>query len=414
MAPIGSGGAMRVAVLGGGIQGCTVALELAHRGADVELFEAGTDLMKGASRHNEGKVHLGYVYSADDTLRSACLMMRGAAVFFPLLRRWVGSALDTVPVSSTFNYAVHRESQRDISALTSTYSRIAALLRDVIPDDRRYPAPHPACHIRRLERDECKDYGWMVDAVFETSEIAVDPDGLSEVIAHAVTDLPDITVHTGTSIRSIDPGGQCVVAAVDGESPRVRGPFDHVVNCTWSSRPALDASIGIPPAGPWSFRMKYFVRTTFDAGEVQLPSTTVVLGPFGDIVDLGDCHYHFSWYPAGRRGWSRESVPPAWPTVPDADELRSIVDGTFAGLSDIVPAIGALAEKHWQNCAVRGGIIFALGDTDISDPTSYLHQRHAVGPATHGAYHSVDTGKLTLAPLFAVEVADRILGARRG
>ena len=63
---------------------------------------------------------------------------------------------------------------------------------------------------------------------------------------------------------------------------------------------------------------------------------------------------------------------------------------------------------------VRGGVIYARGDTDVDDEASELHERHRVGPFTHGAYHSVDTGKYTLAPLFALKLADRITGSTRG
>jgi hypothetical protein len=69
------------------------------------------------------------------------------------------------------------------------------------------------------------------------------------------------------------------------------------------------------------------------------------------------------------------------------------------GVADIDPADGVLG----------GGMIFAWGRTDIDDPGSGLHERHAVGPHTFGNYHSVDTGKLTVAPLFARALAERIL-----
>ena len=57
---------------------------------------------------------------------------------------------------------------------------------------------------------------------------------------------------------------------------------------------------------------------------------------------------------------------------------------------------------------LRAGIIFAWGRSDIDDPASGLHQRYAIGPRSRGRYHTVDTGKLTMAPLFGKTVADRI------
>ena len=49
---------MRVAVLGGGFQGCCIALTLASRGARVVLFERRDALMQGAATNNEGKIQL--------------------------------------------------------------------------------------------------------------------------------------------------------------------------------------------------------------------------------------------------------------------------------------------------------------------------------------------------------------------
>ena len=44
-----------------------MALELARHGVEVDLFDRPTRPMTGASGHNEGKLHLGYVYANDPT-----------------------------------------------------------------------------------------------------------------------------------------------------------------------------------------------------------------------------------------------------------------------------------------------------------------------------------------------------------
>lgn len=61
----------RVAVLGAGIMGCSVAIQLARRGFDVTVFDRETAPMAAASRWNEGKIHLGYIYGADPTRHRA-------------------------------------------------------------------------------------------------------------------------------------------------------------------------------------------------------------------------------------------------------------------------------------------------------------------------------------------------------
>jgi 2-polyprenyl-6-methoxyphenol hydroxylase-like FAD-dependent oxidoreductase len=74
---------MRVGVLGGGLQGCCVALSLAQRGIDVTLFDRNDKLLSRAAVANEGKIHLGYMYANDPSYSTARMMMRGALAFAP-------------------------------------------------------------------------------------------------------------------------------------------------------------------------------------------------------------------------------------------------------------------------------------------------------------------------------------------
>ena len=53
-------------------------------------------------------IHLGYVYANDPTMQTARLMARGALNFTSLMRRWIGDAIDAIPVSEPFYYVVHR------------------------------------------------------------------------------------------------------------------------------------------------------------------------------------------------------------------------------------------------------------------------------------------------------------------
>ena len=81
------------------------------------------------------------------------------------------------------------------------------------------------------------------------------------------------------------------------------------------------------------------------------------------------------------------------------------------GLSTIVPSVARLTADNVDRLRVKGGIIFAWGSSDIDDPTSMLHERANIGPKTFGRYHSIDTGKLTTAPLFGQMAADNILAS---
>ena len=72
------------------------------------------------------------------------------------------------------------------------------------------------------------------------------------------------------------------------------------------------------------------------------------------------------------------------------------------------PAARPLLERPEGEIDIQGGAIYALAVSDIDDRASRLHRRHDVGIQSRGSYHSVDTGKFTLGPAMAIDVADRV------
>jgi hypothetical protein len=56
---------VRIAVIGGGLFGSTAAADLARAGHDVTLYERHRELLFGATRANQGRLHRGYHYPRD-------------------------------------------------------------------------------------------------------------------------------------------------------------------------------------------------------------------------------------------------------------------------------------------------------------------------------------------------------------
>src|SRR5262245_54950238 len=118
---------MRVGVLGGGLQGCCVALALAERGVKVTLFDKNDTLLSRAAVANEGKIHLGYMYAGDPTLSTAKTMMAGALSFTPFLERHLDRQAQSLSVSPSATYVVHCDSQRspeDVCAYLKTVHKL--------------------------------------------------------------------------------------------------------------------------------------------------------------------------------------------------------------------------------------------------------------------------------------------------
>ena len=85
--------------------------------------------------------------------------------------------------------------------------------------------------------------------------------------------------------------------------------------------------------------------------------------------------------------------------------------GWYAGRDGAICALclRALNPAELEEVTVKGGVIVAMGETDIYDPASELHRRFEIGVTSTGRFHSVDPGKLTMAPYFADVCASRIL-----
>jgi glycine/D-amino acid oxidase-like deaminating enzyme len=125
---------MRVGVLGGGLQGCCVALSLAQHGIDVTLFDRNDKLLSRAAVANEGKIHLGYMYANDPSCSTARMMMRGALAFAPFFARHLGLPSESMTVSRPAAYVVHRDSQRTPEEVSHYIAAIHALIRDASAD----------------------------------------------------------------------------------------------------------------------------------------------------------------------------------------------------------------------------------------------------------------------------------------
>ena len=91
-----------VIVIGAGLTGSCVALELANQGFKVALLDQDSVPMNRASRRNEGKIHLGLIYAADPSLSTADLQLRGALSFPQLLKRWIGDKVHDLQLSTPF------------------------------------------------------------------------------------------------------------------------------------------------------------------------------------------------------------------------------------------------------------------------------------------------------------------------
>lgn len=399
-----------IAILGAGIQGTCAALALADRGCRVEMFDQAPGAVTQASLWNEGKIHLGFIYAKDPSVRTTDVLLRGALHFDSALQRLTGRRRPGSLLSSPFRYVVHRTSQLSVDAVAAHFEAVASRYRAARAASGLSYFDHESEPVweRLSERDRHAAYDDREAlAAFRTIELSVDPLIVAQMLRQAIAEQSRITFLPNRRVERviIDPSGAPLVA-IKGEG--TLGPYDHVINALWQDRLRVDASAGLRADRPWLHRYKLAVHLTGSSGP-PLPSTSIMLGEYGDVVEFGGGRRYLSWYPACKLGeWPDLQPPDIAPMLREANR-KSTLGATLTALAGIIPAVNAL-DLSDATVDIEGGYIFAWGRTDIADPESELHGRSDIGIHSHGRYHSIDTGKYGMAPYFADMLADRLCG----
>jgi len=388
----------RIAILGAGIMGACLALFLARRRFEVTLFDEASAPLSGASRWNEGKIHLGYLYAADPSLATARRVLPGGLAFKPLMEDLIAGELEHVTASDDL-YLVHRNSVVTPETIRAYFERVTALVREA-SGASRYLADVSRAEIRTLPADELASD--QIIAGFTAPERSVATAPLADKLAAALVAEPRIRLRLRMRISPND-------IVEDSDTWRVHGePFDYVVNALWHGRIAIDAAHGLMPRPGWShrYRVSAFVRT---ARPAATPSAVVAIGPFGDVKNYNGRDFYVSWYPAGLLSESEALHAPSPQPLSDEDKQR-IITQIQNGLGASFPAVGAIFADA-ERIAIEGGYVFAQGKGSLADPSATLHQRSQFGVERRGRYISVDTGKYSTAPLMALELANALAGA---
>jgi hypothetical protein len=388
--------------------GASLALFLARRGCRVELFDSASAPLSGASRWNEGKIHLGYLYGADPSLATARRVIPGGLRFGRLMTELIGEPIDAHVTPRDDVLLVHRDSVVPADAVAATLDGVSALVRGHT-DAGGYLADASGAHARRLGREELDALAdpAAIVAGFATPERSVDTRWVADRLCDALAIEPGVVFHPGVTVTRAAP-----VDAADGPwrvegDPGVAESFDVVLNALWHGRLAVDLGAGLDSGPPWSnrYRLALFVRTR---RELDLPSVMAGVGPFGDVKAYPGRRYYLSWYPAGLRSESH-ALSPA-PPEPLSDERREcLVAATRDGLARVMPWTAGILDAA-EEIRVEGGYVFAQGQGSLADPRSTLHRRDRFGVRRRGRYFSIDTGKYSTAPALAEELAREIAG----
>ena len=398
----------RVAVLGAGIMGSSLAISLARRGLDVVLIDREDAPVAATSRWNEGKIHLGFLYAADPTLATATHLVPGGLAFGRHLSELISGDLTQRTTTTDDTYLLHRRSVVGFDEVGARFAAVCELVR-AHPDAGAYLTDLRHATVRAIPSRELDALATDdVVAGFRVPERSVDTRWVADQLGAAALAEPHVELRLSTTVTSVRP-----VESVHGRwrvsgTPDLDEAFDLVVNALWQGRLLVDATAGLAPPTSWThrYRLCTFVRTR---EPVAVPSAIAMVGPFGDVKNFGDRDFYLSWYPVGLRAQGGDLAPPQ-PAPLDSSEEPVFVEAVRRGLETVMPSVGQVFDAA-EEVLVRGGHVFAQGSGSIGERGSSLHRRDRYGVERLGSYVSVDTGKYSTAPWLAAQLARELAEA---
>lgn len=404
----------RIAVLGAGFQGVCTAAELAARGYRIDLYDKNPLPLTQAGFNNEGKIHLGFVYANDTDLKTAARLLQGGIRFYHILQRWLDLDTETFRTSSPFYYGIHARSMLSRDRILDYFHRLDRLYKDVSGAiglsymDQKNDSIYEI--LAREDYSDCFNQDKVISAI-KTSECAVDVTRLCLKLRGFIESHPRINLINNTTIDNVSrKDGSGLTVACQNSGHAFTQDYDHIINTLWDGRLEIDATMGLVPDRPWIYRYKVGLEVELETENPRIPSITLIHGPYGDIVNYDQRRIYLSWYPAGMITTSYDIKAPDVASLLTPEKLEEISEVSLRELSDLCPPAHELFHRNIVSKIYKSGFIIAWGKTDIDDINSELHYRHDIGIHSHGNYHSIDTGKFTMAPHFAVEVCDRIQG----
>lgn len=406
---------LKVAILGGGLTGCCAALKLAKENKyKVSVYDKQSIPINAASLHNEGKLHLGYVYGADPDAETHKIMVHGSLSFSGVIEKLTGVKADTFTRSRPFIYAVPNDSQLSIKQQSEHFQRVDQCIDDIFHSGNEFYKSELPQTSHLLNTEEIKTSGLAIDSLqgaLKTNEYSVNTTQVSNVVSASLLSNPMIDWQGKTEVVRAEKlqNGRYRIHFQQGER-QFHEEFDAVINCLWEDRVRIDKTIGIEPSRPWLVRYKAAISgfsAKLQKKPENHPSLTLITGAYGDFVNHGNGHFYLSWYPKCKLGESQELVFPDIEKAVSTVNKKQLVKESFSAMAKYLPKLNSI-QSSAENINVGGGYIFAWGSSDITDPTSGLHQRHLIGIEENDRWVSVNTGKYCTAPIFGVQASEKI------
>jgi len=387
-------------VLGGGIQGCCIALMLRKHGYDVKIVDKSNDIINRSSLNQEGKIHLGFIYGLDASLKTGKKLLLDALYFAPYLEYLLDKKVNWEKLkSSNFNYLVAKDSMLSPDEVETYFQTLQTIYRQYLEDENlTYLGKKPNTIFKKISLPPQFNPDFF-QACFATEEVAIHHKSIKEIIKTKIqSENISLCLNQRVTAAKRIPNGFMVETHSEDEGV-LQLKSDVVFNCLWEGRMILDKQMGMQVEKGYNLRLKYGIIAKSLESDRRLPSFSVIQGPYGDFVNFHQSkETYFCWYPSSMKGMViDQSIPTSWDEACDGKIPQTVrqklVNENFKHFQRLIPTL-----SDFQVLSIKAGVIVAKGHHDIHHMDSKLHERNESPITQSDGYFSISTSKYTSAP----------------
>ena len=236
----------RIAVLGAGLSGCCAALKLAQEGFHVNVFDRNPLPIHAASLHNEGKLHLGYVYAMDEDFETPQRMIEGSLRFLPILNSLTGVQIEPFVRSTDFFYAIPHDTMMPFENILSHFERVDLGIKSFTEAHSKSVFPQKIPSSNLVPNPESFEFNMRtLSGLIASKEFAVDPVQVSNIVSAAMFSNSNITFNGGSEITNVSKKGEEFRVTYLNEGIEEHKNFDACINSLWEERIKFDNCIGV-------------------------------------------------------------------------------------------------------------------------------------------------------------------------
>lgn len=391
---------MKIAIIGGGIAGCTSALELAEAGHQVTIFEKSAQLLAGTSDATPCRLGLGFHYF---DLATATKYLEATLHFIKKHPGFIFA--EDKPQNHPYRrwrYFVTQDSLFPAEEVKALFETLKNEYIRLVAENGNYAIFGPVdSFYRELTSEELAqavEQGLVqkekVIAGFETAEQVLDWPKFKIYLLNKINSHPNITVQTNTNVTNVkkQPYGFTIklTKQVEGKLRREIAQMDFVVNASWYNIELLNQKSGLAISlQPRINRIKVIT-------EIELPenfeadgavnSMFFCFGPHCSFTNLGGRRAFISYEPATNIGSSAAlKIPAKYERLlagkATPKEIQYYGNKILAGVIQYIPRIAGAKVISTKFGVVR---ITAEGNeqhinVDITNPNSNIHKRRSSG-----------------------------------